>query len=45
MVPPPQTGGSSGVTCQGDTARTDHDTGERADISWIMIGHVVQEIM
>src|SRR5215831_1887284 len=44
MVPPPQTGGSSGIHMPGRYGtRTDDDTGERADIPWIVIGHVVQE--
>ena len=44
MVPPPQTGGSSGIHMPGrHGTRTDDNTGERADIPWIVIGHVVQK--
>src|SRR5712691_4116024 len=44
MVPPPQTGGGSGIHMPGrHGTRTDDDTGECADIPWIVIGHVVQE--
>src|SRR5215470_5674841 len=44
MVPPPQTGGGSGIHVPGrHGTRTHNDTRERADIPWIVIGHVVQE--
>src|SRR5205823_5309852 len=44
MVPPPQTGGRSGIHMPGrHGTRTDDDTSEGADIAWIVIGHVVQE--